>query len=72
MPYHGKKEKKVVKKKVVKKKTTNKGLSQNQRDKLKEHSNHHSAKHMTIMKRMMKGGTSFSKAHAVAKKMVGK
>tara|TARA_Y100000592_G_scaffold99048_1_gene173842 strand:- start:749 stop:964 length:216 start_codon:yes stop_codon:yes gene_type:complete len=71
MPYHSK-PKKVIKKKVIKKKPVRKGMTQNQKDKLKEHSKHHSAKHMSIMRKMMKGGTSFSKAHTVAKKMVGK
>jgi len=59
-----------MKKKVVKKKS--KGLTQKQKDKLKEHSKHHTSKHMTIMKRMMKGGNSFTVAHNAAKKMVGK
>ena len=63
MPYHSNdKKKKVVKKKVVNKKTkkTN-GLTQKQKDKLKEHSKHHTTKHMPIMKKMMKGGVSFTK-----------
>ncbi len=59
-----------MKKKVVKKKS--KGLTQKQKDKLKEHSKHHTSKHMTIMKKMMKGGATFTKAHNLAKKMVGK
>ena len=45
---------------------------QKQKDKLKEHSKHHTTEHMTIMKKMMKGGVSFTKAHNLAKKMVGK
>ncbi len=68
MPYHTK-EKKTIKKKT--KKGSN-GLTEKQKEKLKEHKKHHTTKHITIMKRMMKKGTSFSKAHNIAKKMVGK
>ena len=72
MPYHTK-EKKTIKKKVVKKtKKISNGLTEKQNEKLKEHKKHHTAKHMTIMKRMMKKGASFTKAHNIAKKMVGK
>ena len=73
MPYYT--DKKAIakpKKKVVIKKKKNAGMSQNQKDKLKEHSKHHSAKHMSMMKKMIKGGASFSRAHNAAKKMVGK
>jgi len=41
-------------------------------DKLKEHSKHHSKKHMTMMRKDIKAGMSFTKAHNKAKKMVGK
>lgn len=74
MPYHtqDKKSKAKPKKKVVIKKGKTMGMSQNQKDKLKEHAKHHSTKHMSLMKKMMKGGSSFTKAHNAAKKMVGK
>jgi len=76
MPYHTGSKMKMNKAKKPKKKVGNKkknvGMSQNQKDKLKEHAKHHTAKHMTIMKRMMKGGVSFTKAHNAASKMVGK
>ena len=76
MPYHTKEKramnKKVMKKKVVKKTKNSNGLTQKQKDKLKEHKKHHTAKHMSIMRKMMKGGVSFTKAHNVAKKIVGK
>jgi predicted DNA-binding antitoxin AbrB/MazE fold protein len=74
MPYHTKEKKGMVKpkKKVVIKNGKKMGMSQNQKDKLKEHSKTHSSKHMAIMKKMMKGGASFTKAHNAAKKMVGK
>ena len=65
-----KKKKKKVEKKVVKKEK--KTMTQKQKDKLKEHSKKHSAKHMSAMKKMMKGGSSFTKAHNAAKKMTGK
>ena len=41
-------------------------------EKLKEHSKHHSKKHMAMMRKDIKAGMSFTKAHAKAKKMVGK
>ena len=40
--------------------------------KLKEHSKHHSSKHMTMMKKDIKKGMSFSAAHKKAQKAVGK
>ena len=52
--------------KPVKKKTTSIN------DKLKEHSKNHSPKHMAMMRKDIKAGMSFTKAHAKAKKMVGK
>ena len=39
---------------------------------LKEHSKHHSAKHMAMMKKDMKAGMSFTAAHKKAQKAVGK
>ena len=65
-----KKKKKKVEKKVVKKEK--KTMTQKQKDKLKEHSKKHSAKHMSAMKKMMKSGASFTKAHNAAKKITGK
>tara|TARA_R100000951_G_scaffold107469_6_gene102863 strand:- start:154 stop:390 length:237 start_codon:yes stop_codon:yes gene_type:complete len=40
--------------------------------KLKEHSKHHSAKHMAAMRRDIKSGMSFSAAHKKAMKLQGK
>jgi len=40
--------------------------------KLAKHSEHHSAKHMKAMKKDIKGGDSFMKAHKSAMKKVGK
>ncbi len=56
--------------KTTKKKTTKKKSTMN--DKLKEHAKHHTAKHMRMMRKDIKGGMSFTKAHNKAKKMVGK
>jgi len=39
--------------------------------KMKEHSKHHSAKHMSAMKKDIKKGSSFTKAHTKAIKKVG-
>ena len=47
-------------------------LTDAQKKKLKEHSKHHSSKHMAMMRKDMKAGKSFSQAHNKAKKMVGK
>ncbi len=51
-------------KETIKKKTID--------EKLKEHSKHHSAKHMTQMKKDIKLGMSFTAAHNKAMKSVGK
>jgi len=67
--------KKPIKKKKPKKKVVLKtriGLSQNQRDKLKQHAMHHTPKHMAFMIKEMKAGMSFTKSHKKALKMVGK
>jgi len=79
MPYHSdnkdKKKKKKKKKKPVRKKPVlkvRKGITQKERDKLKEHAKHFSSKHLAIMIKEMKVGASFSKSHAKAMKMVGK
>ena len=52
------------------KKKTGKKLTNAQR--LKEHSKHHSAKHMAMMKKDIKAGMSFTAAHKKAQKLVGK
>ena len=48
-----------------------KELTQRQKDTLKKHSKHHSAKHMTMMKKAMKNGKTFSESHKMAQKKVG-
>ena len=39
---------------------------------LNKHSKHHSKKHMDMMKKLMREGTSFKTAHNKAQKDVGK
>jgi len=72
MPYHTDKPKQTKKKKKVVRLKKKPGMTQNQKDKLKTHSKHHSTKHMASMKKDMKNGMSFSRAHANALKKVGK
>ena len=68
MPYHT-----TVKAKMsMPKKKPAKGMTQKQKDRLKEHAKHHTTKHMAMMRKDMKAGMSFTRAHNKAKKMVGK
>jgi len=39
---------------------------------LNKHSKHHSKKHMDMMKKLMREGSSFKAAHTAAQKQVGK
>ena len=45
-------------------------LTTRQKNKLKEHSEHHSDKHMEFMKRRMRAGDSFTEAHKKEKESV--
>ena len=56
------------KRKPVKKK----GLTKRQEASMKRHSKHHTAKHMTEMRKMMRAGKTFTQAHKGAMKKVGK
>jgi len=47
-------------------------LTKRQQATLKRHSVHHTAKHMTEMRKMMRAGKTFSQAHKAATKKVGK
>ena len=47
-------------------------LTKRQKDTLKKHSVHHSDKHMSFMRRLIKEGSTFSEAHTKAMKKVGK
>tara|TARA_R100001509_G_scaffold36945_1_gene19866 strand:+ start:1075 stop:1353 length:279 start_codon:yes stop_codon:yes gene_type:complete len=54
--------------KTVKKKE----LTKRQKDTLKKHSVHHTAKHMAMMRKLMREGSTFTAAHKKAQKTVGK
>ena len=47
-------------------------LKKRQKDAMKRHSEHHSKKHMDLMKQLMKDGKTFTEAHELAMKKVGK
>ena len=47
-------------------------LTTRQKNKLKEHSVHHTKGHMDFMKRLMRSGVSFTRAHREAQRRVGK
>tara|TARA_B100001059_G_scaffold190868_1_gene193923 strand:- start:1795 stop:1968 length:174 start_codon:yes stop_codon:yes gene_type:complete len=49
-----------------------KGLTDRQKATMKKHSVHHSAKHMASMKKAMLSGNTFTQAHTIAMKKVGK
>jgi hypothetical protein len=48
------------------------GKKKTNAQRLKEHSKHHTKKHMDMMKKDMKAGMSFTAAHKKAQKAVGK
>jgi len=48
------------------------GLTKRQEDTLKRHSVHHTKKHMSHMKKLMRGGKTFTDSHKIAMKKVGK
>ena len=47
-------------------------LTQRQKDTLKRHSSHHTAKHMTEMRKLMRSGKTFTESHKIAMRKVGK
>jgi AmiR/NasT family two-component response regulator len=47
-------------------------FSKKVKETLKKHAKHHSAKHMTMMKKDMTNGDTFTKAHKKAMDKVGK
>jgi hypothetical protein len=53
-------------------KKVTKELTQRQKDTLKKHSVHHTSKHMTEMRKLMKAGKTFTQSHKMAMKKVGK
>tara|TARA_Y100000592_G_C5460306_1_gene313653 strand:+ start:1865 stop:2128 length:264 start_codon:yes stop_codon:yes gene_type:complete len=48
------------------------GLTPRQQATMKKHAVHHTGKHMKAMTAMMKKGTSFTEAHKMAQKKVGR
>lgn len=49
-----------------------KELTKRQKDTLKRHSVHHTRKHMTEMKKLMRSGKTFTASHKIAMRKVGK
>jgi len=47
-------------------------ITPRQKEMLKKHSAHHSPKHMTEMRKNMRAGKTFTQAHRVAQKKIGK
>ena len=47
-------------------------LTEAQKNKLKQHKEHHTQKHMTMMRKLMREGKSFTKAHNETMKKIGK
>ena len=47
-------------------------LTKRQKQTMQKHSKHHSKKHMDMMKKLMREGSSFKAAHNKAQKQVGK
>ena len=59
-------------KKGMKLNRKNDGLTDRQKDTLKKHKKHHTKKHMDLMIKLMKEGKTFTDAHNIAMKKVGK
>tara|TARA_R110002072_G_scaffold268173_1_gene427186 strand:+ start:190 stop:369 length:180 start_codon:yes stop_codon:yes gene_type:complete len=49
-----------------------KELSKGQKDLMREHKVHHTAKHMGMMKKLMLDGYCFQQAHTITMKKIGK
>tara|TARA_Y100001938_G_scaffold150509_1_gene241768 strand:+ start:764 stop:958 length:195 start_codon:yes stop_codon:yes gene_type:complete len=64
MPYH------TPEKKMARAKP--KPTKSSDEEKLKEHSKHHTKKHIEMMKKLMKEGKTFTQAHNITMKKVGK
>jgi len=57
---------------MYKTKSIKKTLTDPQKDKLKKHKVHHTPAHMTMMRKLMREGMSFTKAHNQTIKNIGK
>ena len=62
----------MVKKRVKKTSPKTKSLTARQEATLKKHAVHHTKKHMDMMKKAMRSGSTFTAAHKQAMKKVGK
>ena len=60
------------KRKKRKKKKMKKELTKRQKTTLAKHKKHHTAKHMAAMKKAMRSGKTFTQAHKMAMKKVGR
>ena len=49
-----------------------KDLSKGQKELMKEHKEHHTKEHMTMMRKLMKEGYCFQQAHDITMKKIGK
>jgi len=49
-----------------------KELSKAQKDLMKEHKSHHTAKHIAMMKKLLLQGYCFQQAHTITMKKIGK
>ena len=49
-----------------------KGLNKRQKSAMRRHKNHHTAKHLKVMVRAMKKGSTFTRSHKIAMKKVGR
>ncbi len=52
--------------------TKAKKLTKRQQATLRRHSAHHTKKHMTLMRKLMREGKTFGQAHRAAQRKVGK
>ena len=53
-------------------KTSKRKLTKRQQATLRKHSSHHTKKHMTEMRKLMRAGKTFTQAHKSATRKVGK
>ncbi len=49
-----------------------KSKKSNNADKLREHAKHHTKNHIDMMKKLMREGKTFSQAHNITMKKIGK
>ena len=72
MPYHYSNKKNAMPQNNREAKGTRKKLTARQEAALERHKVHHTAKHMAMMKRLMKSGMTFTESHKMTMKEVGK